>query len=99
MNNTTNTHVGTPTQVAHPWKATIRTVVAYLVVVVPALIVAIPVVQDQLGAYLPESWSLWLTGAAGFLAALVGAVTRLMALHQVQALLAKVGLGTGVEKE
>lgn len=90
---------GTPTQVAHPWRAAVRTIVAYLVVIVPALIVAIPVIADQLGPYLPEAWAAWLLAAATFLATLVGLATRLMALPQVQAVLETAGLGTGVHVE
>ena len=90
---------GTPTQVAHPWRAAVRTIVAYLAVVIPALVVAIPVIADQLGPYLPEAWAAWLLGAATFLATLVGLATRLMALPQVQAALETIGLGTGVHAE
>lgn len=94
-----NTHKGLPTQVAHPWQATLRTVVAYVIAVVPVLIVVIPIVQDELGPYLPDAWVAWLGGAVAVLGAIVGAATRIMALEAVQELLAKVGLGTGVEKE
>ncbi|GAA1333050.1 hypothetical protein GCM10009592_26400 [Brachybacterium rhamnosum] len=94
-----NTHKGLPTQVAHPWKATLRTVVAYVVAVVPVLLVAIPVVQDELGPYLPDAWVAWLGGVVAVLGAIVAAATRIMALEAVQDLLARIGLGTGVEKE
>lgn len=90
---------GTPTQVAHPWKATLRTVVAYVVALVPVLVIAIPIITDGLGPYLPEGWVAWLLGAAAFLATLVAVVTRLMAVQQVQSFLAMLGLGTGVERE
>ena len=92
-----NTHKAT--QVAHPWKATARTVVAYVIALVPVLIIVIPIVQEELGPYLPPSWIAWLGGAVAALGAIVGAATRIMALEAVQDLLAKVGLGTGVEKE
>lgn len=90
---------GTPTQVAHPWRAVVRTIAAYLVVAVPALLLIIPIVQDELGPYLPESWIVWLGTTAAVLAALVGAVTRIMAIPGVQKLLDMVGLGTGVASE
>jgi len=91
--------VGTPTQVAHPWKAAVRTAAAYVAGAVLVLIVAIPVVNDVMGEYLPDAWEAWLTAAAAFLGALVTLVTRLMALPQLQDFLERLGLGTGVENE
>lgn len=90
---------GTPTQVAHPMKAVLRTVFAYVVAVGGFLVAAIPLVQDVLGPYLPEGWGAWLAGAAALLGAVMGLVTRLMALAEAQPLLEKIGLGTGVEDE
>ena len=94
-----NTHKATPTQVAHPWKATARTVVAYLVAGAALFVVAVPIINDQLGTYLPDSWEAWLLGAVGAVTAVAGAITRIMALQQAQRLLAMIGLGTGVENE
>ncbi|GAA1893724.1 hypothetical protein GCM10009715_43620 [Paeniglutamicibacter psychrophenolicus] len=90
---------GTPTQVAHPVKTSLRTAVAYLVAAAIFLSAAIPLMQEHLGDYLPESWVVWLTGAAAFLVALATFITRLMALAQAQDFLANIGLGTGVENE
>lgn len=90
---------GTPTQVAHSGKAVIRTVVQNFVPTLILLSVAIPLVVQYLGPYLPESWVAWLSGAVVFLLALVALITKIMALPQLQPFLAKVGLGTGVEKE
>lgn len=95
-----NTHrKDMPTQVAHPWKATVRTIVAYVVAGAALFVVAVPIVNDQLGAYLPDSWEAWLLGAVGVITAIAGALTRIMALDQAQRFLALIGLGTGVEKE
>lgn len=91
--------VGTPTQVAHPLKAALRTAVAYLLAAAAFLPLAIPIITDNLGQYLPESWKAWLIASVAFLVALATTITRLMALAQAQGLLAKIGLGTGVEKE
>lgn len=91
--------VGTSTQVAHPGKAALRTAVAYLLAAIAFLAAAIPIVQETLGDYLPETWAAWLTGAVAFLVALATLITRLMALAKAQDFLAKIGLGTGVEKE
>lgn len=90
---------GTPTQVAHPWKAVVRTVATYVVAALAVVVAAIPIVEDSLGPFLPEAWLAWLVGAAAVLGALQVALTRIMALGQLQDLLAKIGLGTGVEKE
>jgi hypothetical protein len=67
----------TPTQVQHPWRATLRTVLAGLIGLLPLL----PTLVDTLGvATLP-----WV---AGTLTA-VGAVTRLLAIPAVQAYIAE----------
>lgn len=91
--------VETPTQVAHPWKATVRTGVAYLLASIAFLAAALPILTEVMGEYLPPSWEVWLAGAVAFLMAMSTLITRLMALAKAQNLLAKIGLGTGVEKE
>lgn len=90
---------GVPTQVAHPWQATARTGVAYLLAAIAFLAAALPILQEVMGDYLPESWAAWLTAAVAFLVALATLITRLMALAKAQDFLSKIGLGTGVEKE
>lgn len=90
---------GTPTQVAHPWKATARTGVAYLLAAIAFLAAALPILTEVMGDYLPASWQAWLTAAVAFLVALATLITRLMALAKAQDFLAKIGLGTGVEEE
>jgi|SRR5690606_1543966 len=90
---------GTSTQVAHPWKATVRTGVAYLLAAIAFLAAALPILTDVMGEYLPPAWQAWLTGAVAFLVAVATLITRLMALAKAQDFLAKIGLGTGVEKE
>lgn len=90
---------GVPTQVAHPWKATARTAVAYLLAAIGFLSAALPILQEVMGEYLPPSWGAWITAAVAFLVALATLITRLMALAKAQDFLAKIGLGTGVEKE
>lgn len=90
---------GVPTQVAHPWQATARTAVAYLLAAIGFLAAALPILQEVMGDYLPPGWGAWITAAVAFLVALATLVTRLMALAKAQDFLAKIGLGTGVEKE
>lgn len=94
-----NIATGTSTQVAHPWKATTRTGVAYLLAAIAFLATALPILTETMGDYLPASWQVWLTGAVAFLVAVATLITRLMSLAKAQGFLAKVGLGTGVEKE
>lgn len=63
-----------PTQTAHPWRATVRTVVALAVGLLPL----VPELVDVLGV-----------GSVGWVAAVVvvaGAVTRVLAIPRVNAL-------------
>lgn len=90
---------GISTQVAHPWKATARTGVAYLLAAITFLAAALPILTEVMGDYLPPSWQAWLTGAVAFLVAVATLVTRLMALAKAQSFLSKIGLGTGAENE
>ena len=102
MNDSTITP-GTPTQVAHPGKATLRTAVATVVGVILTLAVVLPVVTlilgEELGNYLPDAAEAWLFAASAFVVALAAAITRIMAIPALQPYLTKIGLGTGVERE
>ena len=69
--------VPTPTQVRRPWRATLRTVFQALV----ALAVMLPVLVEATGLR-PDQWP-WLAGVL----AVAAAVTRVMALPQVEAFL------------
>ena len=73
-----STAPSTPTQVRHPWRATIRTAVA----VVIALAAMLPALVDASG--LDDTWP----PAAGALA-IAGAITRVMALPVVDRFLAR----------
>lgn len=68
-----------PTQVARPWRATVRTLVQFLI----AAAVLLPFVVEATGLD-PELYP-WLAGLLGVAAA----VTRVMALPQVEAFLAR----------
>ena len=80
------------TQETHPWRATLRTVVAYLVVALPAYAIGVPILLDEVGEYLPDGAVAWLTGTALFVGGLVAAVTRIMAIPSVNEALRNVGL-------
>lgn len=74
-----------PTQVVHPWRATLRTVVQ----TVPAIAAAIPAIVAAV-----EQDSPGLLGAAGVGALTVaGIVTRVMAIPAVNDLLTRWGMG------
>lgn len=81
---------GTPTQVAHPWRATVRTVVQVTV----ALAALMPFIVEAVGL------STSLPIVAGVLA-VAAAITRVAALPQVEAFLSRFvpWLATGVHTE
>lgn len=84
----------TPTQVAHPWRATARTAAAVAVGALTALVAVLPIVQDFVEAVAPGSPVVaWIAGATVVVASLSAAVTRIMALSAVNDLLARFGLG------
>lgn len=82
-----------PSQVRYPWRATVRTLAAFVVSALLAGTVALPIVADALGAYLPEQVIRAITVTAGVCAALTALTTRLMALPAVNRLLSQIGLG------
>ena len=81
---------GTPTQVAHPWRATVRTVVQVTV----ALAALLPFIIEAVGL------STSLPIVAGVLA-VAAAITRVAALPQVEDFLSRFvpWLATGVHSE
>ena len=89
----------TPTQIAHPWKATLRTMGAFLLTVISALVVAVPIFNETMAGFLPDSWQTWLVGAVALLTTLLTLFTRLMQVPALQPFLIKIGFGTGVETE
>ena len=84
------------TQVLHPWRATLRTIIASLVALVPLLQALPAVLQELAGVPMPDDLSAWLLAASAALAAGAGAVTRIMAIPQVATWLEYIGAGTGV---
>lgn len=89
----------TTTQQQHPGRATARTVVQGVVATVATLGLILPtvaqIINEDLGAYLPEDWVAWLIGAAAAIAAVAGALARIMAIPAVDAALERLGLGSG----
>lgn len=82
-----------PTQVAHPGKATVRTVVAYVAAVLLAGTVALPIIADYFDAYLPPKVKSVILATAGFCGVVIACATRLMAVPAVNQLLTRIGLG------
>jgi len=86
----------TPTQVAHPWVTTARTVVQTAIPAVLVLVVVLPQIIDAvlegMGESLPEGLRLWLLGAAAFITAVAGTLARIFAIPAVNQALAGIGL-------
>ena len=82
-----------PTQVAFPWKATLRTIVAMIVSCVVVLILIIPVGLDTFAPYMSADVQDKATYILGVLVAIAAFVTRIMAIPVVNAILTKIGLG------
>lgn len=88
-----------PTQVAHPWRASIRTGLQTATAVLAALVLALPLVQEFVAEVAPDSPVIgWIAAATGVVAALATLITRLTALPAVNDLLTRLGIGP-VSKE
>lgn len=90
--------VGIPTQVAHPWKAVARTIVATVLgLVLSGGLIALAefLVELTTGTGFEAHSAAFL----GFATVLTGALTRLLASPAVQPIAERIGLGTGVEQE
>lgn len=98
--------VETPTQVQHPWRATLRTVLANILGVIlvgaPALAVAWGIIVDEAskaGVQLPGEVVLIASGILTGIAIVTGAVTRIMAIPAVSEWLTRIGLGPAPKTE
>lgn len=94
------TMASTPTQVAHPWRAALRTAVQSFLPLVLGLMLAGPEIVDAF-ADVPTDGAAWATlgGVAVGLSAVAGALARVAAIPAVEKVLIRLGLGTGVERE
>lgn len=92
---------GTPTQVAHPGKAALRTMVQVAIPTLLFLLLVLPLVIEAVLAEpsLPDNLRAWLLGVSAAITAVAGIVARIMAIPALQPLLARLGIGTGVERE
>lgn len=84
--------VAQASQVAKPWKAVARTVVATAVPTLLALAYILQAFADVYKDAIPASVILWATSAAAFLILSAGFVTRIMAIPGVNEFLARFNL-------
>lgn len=83
-----------PTQVAHPWKAAVRTGIQAFISAAGIAVIALPYVQEFVEQFWPGSPAVAFIGAAAlFIGALAGVVTRIMAIPAVNDALTIIGLG------
>lgn len=83
-----------PTQVAFPWKATLRTALQTFLSVAGILTLVAPMLQEFIDQFWPGSPVIaWIGTGAVFTAALAALITRIMAIPAVNDLLTRIGLG------
>ena len=88
--------LNTPTQVEHPWRATLRTGVAVLLglaVVLPAIWAIIGDELAAVGWAVPEPWAAIIAAVVTGCVVASSAITRIMAIPQVSDWLTRLGLG------
>ena len=76
------------TQVAHPWRATLRTAVEVAIPAFLGLAIILPMILSELttgplAGYIPPSLTAWLIGAAAFITAASAAFARIAAIPGV----------------
>jgi hypothetical protein len=89
-----------PPEIWYKMQRVLRTAFQMLITLLgvwASLQVAMPQIMAQLATVLPGSWIIWLTGAVGVITAVAAAISGIMTLPAVNALLTKIGLG-GVPK-
>lgn len=82
------------TQNKYPWRATIRTLTAYIVAVFGVIAVAVPIIGEEFGPILSERALAWITSITLIIGMLTSTVTRIMATPQIDELLDVVGLSS-----
>lgn len=95
----TTNNPNTPTQVAHPGQAVMRTLTALLTAAILAplvfdvLVQVVAIILQEGDTILNDSWKATLTTFSGVLVVLAGIITRVMAIPAVNSALSKLGLG------
>ena len=82
-----------PTQARYPWRATLRTALAVAMAVGVVLPVAWGYLAEALTPYVAAEVLGWVGGVVALLVAVSGAITRIMAIPQVNAWLTRIGVG------
>ena len=85
-----------PTQVAYPWRATLRTGLAVLLGILVTIPLVWAIVGDELAAVgwaVPEPWAAIITAIVTGCVMTSSAITRIMAIPQVSDWLTRLGLG------
>ena len=83
----------TPTQVLHPWRTTLRTIVWLLIALAPTIPTLWAIVQDEVtkaGLTLPPNVAAAIAVGVAVLVAVVGIVQRCVLIPAVAALVAKI---------
>lgn len=91
-----------PSQVKHPWNATLRTALQVILGItsfILLLAVVAPQILEAVADVLPENVYAWGVGAVASITALAGAITRIMAIPQINEWLKKIGLGVPPKDE
>ena len=82
-----------PTQARHPWRATVRTLLAVVVGIGIVLPVAWGIMADALAPYIAAEVLSRVGWVVAGVAAVATAITRIMAIPAVNAALTRIGLG------
>ena len=92
----------TPTQVQHPWRATLRTGVAVLLGILVTIPLVWAIIGDELAAVgwtIPEPVSVVVATVITAVVVAASVVTRIMAIPQVSDWLTRLGLGPAPQGE
>ena len=91
-----------PTQVQHPWRATLRTGLAVLLGILVTIPLVWAIIGDELAAVgwaVPEPWAAIIAAIVTGCVVAASAITRIMAIPLVSDWLTKVGLGPAPQGE
>ena len=91
-----------PTQVAYPWRATLRTGLAVLLGILVTIPLVWAIIGDELAAVgwaVPEPWAAIITAIVTGCVVASSAITRIMAIPRVSDWLTRLGLGPAPQGE
>ena len=86
-----------PSQVAYPWRSTLRTMVQVGIPTLVTLLLVVPeiieILLDGYGESVPDGLRTWLLSASALIVATSGVLARVMAIPAVNSILERVRLG------